>query len=102
MKNRLFAGAIAFCDGLTLFPPAAFVANGKEQSATAQYFSDITDIIEPITPPDTGTDGNDSAEGEEILLQMSMNFSQMRILSRMTLHIPRRTSMLVISFGFQI
>ncbi len=68
MKRRFFAGAMAVCISLSLFPTTAFAADGGETRATAQYYSDVSDIIGSITPPDTGKD--EAAQPESGLITL--------------------------------
>ena len=65
IKHRLFAGAMAFCMALSLTPTAALAADSNADGSAAQYYSDVTDIIGPITPPDTGAEGTDEAAKPE-------------------------------------
>ncbi len=75
MKNRLFAWVMAFCVSFMHVQSVAFAADGREQSTIVQHYSDVTDIIGPIAPPNTGTDeDNKPEEGGEVTLPNTEEF----------------------------
>ncbi len=73
MKKRLMIGTTAFSMTLMLFPLTASAVN-ENQNLPIQNFRDVSDIIGPITPPNTGTDENDKGDGELVTLPNTEEF----------------------------